>query len=228
MAVKHIEKVATAALISGGLAIVLAVGAYALTVGMAAGYDISNDGNDWAAFGDYVGGVLGTIFGALAFIVVLWTLLLQQHQIAQLKEQDKFRELQSSLATLANGLDQALGKDVAVVYGKVKTAENLLKLLIVLGAVAREAPHTKEQSELFEPVREALDAEFALLVRALDTYVALISFYQKRGGDADISKVYIARFDLVAKMVHAAHPYMELGLSNDAYKMFELPVYARG
>jgi hypothetical protein len=89
---KHIGKVATAALIFGACASVASVGAFVATVGAGASYRISSAGNDWAAFGDYVGGVLGTIFSALAFLAILWTLRLQQYQIAQLKEQDKFSQ----------------------------------------------------------------------------------------------------------------------------------------
>lgn len=46
------------------------------------GATTSNDHNIWGQFGDYIGGVLGTVFAFLAFVALLMTLRIQSKELA--------------------------------------------------------------------------------------------------------------------------------------------------
>ena len=217
-----IRKLTLFSLALGVVAAALSTIAFVIYVGEAASFQISHSASDWALFGDYFGGFLGTIFSGLAFVAILLTLQLQQRQISQLKDQEKFKEIQNCIATLANSIDQTLGRDVAVNHLNIKGSENFMKLLLVVGAMGKELPHNKKDHELFEIASSALKNNFSLFVKSLDTYASMLHFYEQRGGDLDILIIYVARFELVAELVHSAHPHMGIGLSDNAYRVFAL------
>jgi hypothetical protein len=62
------------------LAPMLVVGAYAWIFGPDSNYSLSHHGEDWARFGEYVGGSLGALYGLMAFVGVLLTIRQQQAQ----------------------------------------------------------------------------------------------------------------------------------------------------
>lgn len=67
-AMKHLR--INALLVAGLIALVIVLLAYAWRFHS---YDISSDPEDWAKFGEYVGGTLGAIYGLLAIVGVLIT-----------------------------------------------------------------------------------------------------------------------------------------------------------
>jgi hypothetical protein len=219
---KQLSKLVTLTTLAGLFLAIGTVASYVVAVGDASSFNLSKSGKDWAEFGDYLGGVLGTGFSGLAFLVLVWTLRLQQQQIAQLKEQDKFRELQNTISTQANSLDKILSKSVSVVYKKSSGNEEFLKILILVGGMSKELPHNDEKQVQFESFKNAIGGDFALFANSLDIYASLINFYKKRGGDEDIIKIYVARFYLAAKMAHAAGPHMDFEINDDINELFGL------
>jgi hypothetical protein len=72
---------------------------------------LSHDAEDWTKFGEYLGGTLGGIFGLLAFIGVLITIIQQrkQHDLAQ--GQSRRDELQRLLGMVSSTVDRILAHE---------------------------------------------------------------------------------------------------------------------
>jgi hypothetical protein len=69
--------------------------------------EFSTDDEQWARFGEYVGGVLGPLYSLLALIGVLWTLQLQRQSIEDTQRQqfhNEFFNLLQGLARFREGI----------------------------------------------------------------------------------------------------------------------------
>lgn len=100
------------------VAAVAFIGAYVFHFGPSVHWRPSQEPEDWARFGEYVGGV----FGALAFIGVLVTIELQRRQLDQLSEQLRqatnkgtVDELMQLCRVLAKNIDDQLDQPLPVV-----------------------------------------------------------------------------------------------------------------
>lgn len=71
--------------ILAGIAVLLVVAAVAFYV-IVFGTSLSTSHNHWGLFGDYFGGLLNPIFAMLAFIALLWSILLQAHEFRSASE----------------------------------------------------------------------------------------------------------------------------------------------
>jgi hypothetical protein len=85
----------------------IVVGAYALHFGPQSGWHLSPDQEDWARFGEYVGG----IFGMLAFIGVLVTVNLQRAQLDEQRKQFGLQEIQRFAADFSKRADEILARE---------------------------------------------------------------------------------------------------------------------
>jgi hypothetical protein len=84
----EIKNIRMAFLVGGIAAATLTIGTFLLYVfgGHFTG-GLSDKASDWGLFGDYFGGVLGTLFGGVSFVMLMGTLLLQEDQISTLAKQ---------------------------------------------------------------------------------------------------------------------------------------------
>jgi hypothetical protein len=105
-------------LIALGAAAAVLVGAYMVRFAQAAHWQPSQNTEDWARLGEYVGGV----FGVLAFIGVLITIELQRKQLDQLSEQLRqatnkgtVDELMQLCRVLAKNIDDRLDQPLPTV-----------------------------------------------------------------------------------------------------------------
>lgn len=93
---------------------------------------------DWAAFGEYIGGTLGGIYGLLAFIGVLITIVLLRGQLDFMRAQANRDELQRLMASISANIDVLLRKVPAHVpkemsvplkrSGAVVTVQHLIEI----------------------------------------------------------------------------------------------------
>src|SRR5437763_1990766 len=90
------------AIAAGAVAVVL--GAYFYAFGPGAWLTFSRDSEDWARFGEYVGGSLGAVFGLLAFGGVLFTIR-EQHRQAEIEE------FQRQLSVFAQRVETILAEE---------------------------------------------------------------------------------------------------------------------
>jgi len=79
-------------------------GLYDCHFGPQSAWHLSRETEDWARFGEYIGGV----FGMLAFIGVLVTLNLRREQLDDLRGQFPLSELQRLLASASQSIDSVM------------------------------------------------------------------------------------------------------------------------
>jgi hypothetical protein len=77
-------------------------------------YGISEQHQAWANFGGYIGGILGPLFSALAFIGVLLTYRAQQAQLLFAEQRATIDELQRQLSITATAIDLTLTQPVLI------------------------------------------------------------------------------------------------------------------
>ncbi|HZT02680.1 MAG TPA: hypothetical protein VFA39_10500 [Steroidobacteraceae bacterium] len=80
------------------IAAVVVIGAYAAKLGG----PLSSRGEDWAQFGEYVGGLLGPLFALFALLGLLWTIDLQR----QTMEEARTDRVLRTVFDLADRLEQ--------------------------------------------------------------------------------------------------------------------------
>ena len=75
-------------------------------------FELSSSQEVWSAYGTFVGGVLGPSFSFLAFIAVVFTVVLQARQLDTLKDQAEFEEVQRVMSGIAARIDPLLAASV--------------------------------------------------------------------------------------------------------------------
>jgi hypothetical protein len=98
-----------ALVVISALAVFAVVGAYSLHFGPQSGWHLSADPEDWARFGEYVGG----IFGTLAFGGVLVTINLQREQLDEQRKQFGLQEIQRFPADFSKRVDEILASEAS-------------------------------------------------------------------------------------------------------------------
>jgi hypothetical protein len=185
------------------VAFVVFAGAYALVFGPQVHFAWSRDPEDWERFGAYLGGVLGPIYGLLAFIGVLITLVFQRRQIDDLQAQSTQQPLQQLLATVSDKIDGILrappvvkppddmrffGMDTVTV-GQLLRAGAYIKSIAEKGALEVRPLHKEALPKVLLSLSidaGELASEFKQLITCLDAYraadgtPALEIFYKDR------------------------------------------------
>lgn len=71
---------------AAGIALIAGL-SFAFYLSVGAGLPLSNAGNDWAAFGNYFGGVAGGLFSFLSVLLIVYTLHQQGQQIESAQDE---------------------------------------------------------------------------------------------------------------------------------------------
>lgn len=108
-----------------GLAIVITVPlAFYIFVGK--GMPFSNSGSDWAAFGDYFGGVSGALLSFISIILVVYTIWKQQEQIKNTQKESQRSDVIKNIFLAYSEIEKYLQLKIAaktdfveVVFGHI-------------------------------------------------------------------------------------------------------------
>lgn len=96
-----------------GVALLLAVSGYFYAhVGLA--HPLSNSGTDWANFGEYFGGVAGTLLAFISVLLLVYTLYLQSEQLANAQHQMLKRDLLAHVTKADDEIGHWLGRQIAL------------------------------------------------------------------------------------------------------------------
>lgn len=93
---------------AGVLLIFSVAGTYYLYVG--AGRPISHDGIDWAVFGNYFGGVLGSLLSFISILLLVYTVELQRKQLDNAQYEMRKRDMLSHVAKADDEIERWLGR----------------------------------------------------------------------------------------------------------------------
>lgn len=204
------------------VAIALIAGLYFISFAPSSRFDLSSATQDWATFGDYIGGTLGTVFSLLAFLGVLCTVWLQASQLDLTGRQAQLDEVQRVLATVSARLDQLLLDPVNHNFNSYKLRSepaDFFRVLSAGGTAALSAPASDwmVQAQLNQIIGEckiALGPQASVVGIELDQLSWLLGRYTEQGGAASVVDFYRRRYNAVACWLDAlgfaaAHPYTQ-------------------
>jgi hypothetical protein len=181
-----------------GLLAAAAVGLYAWTFGPNTGWYPSTHTEDWARFGEFVGGV----FGMLALLAVLVTVELQRRTLDWHKNQTTLDELlreARDLATVIEAILDSRAETVALIAQQLSALERPSTVAGVLELV--DARATSEVGRPMPPAaeakatyRKAIVGSIAGLSQKFDLLAAVLTEFVSRGGDTIFLLFYRDRF----------------------------------
>jgi hypothetical protein len=198
------------------------VALYAYRFGPGTGWQLSAQTEDWARFGQYVGG----LFGVLAFIAVMVLLEIHRRQIDTLgmrATQDQLLLEARDLAAQIEALVARPIETVAITQRELTRAQMSSTVAGVLELVdVRPSPEAAEQATRMSPPAEAqgdikgdikgdtkgayrksIVGSTGALSHKLDLLAAVLSEFVSRGGDSIFLLFYRDRFGLTVKRLMA-------------------------
>ncbi len=187
-------------------------------------YGLSDDHQAWANFGGYMGGVLGPLFSALAFICIWLTYKAQREQIELLKNQAKVSEIQRLISNTSERIDKILEGQAVVIkppheLGFYDEPDNIAKFetirartfIDVLFHLATIDPKKlKLPPELEEAILDNYFAEYKIVFAEniisfnveLKQLNWLLNEFSSAGGDNKIIDFYNRRFQRAVELVN--------------------------
>jgi hypothetical protein len=194
------------------------VGLYAYRFGPGTGWQLSAQTEDWARFGQYVGG----LFGVLAFIAVMVLMEIHRRQIDTLGVRATQDQLLLEARDLAAQIESLVARPietVAITQRELTRAQMASTVAGVLQLVdVRPSPEAAEQATRMSPPAEAqgdikgdtkgayrksIVGSTGALSHKLDLLAAVLSEFVSRGGDSIFLLFYRDRFGLTVKRLIA-------------------------
>lgn len=210
-------------------AVVVVVGAYALNFAGPGGYAFSKNVEDWVRFAEYLGGTLGPIYGLLAFLGVLITILLQRRQIDDMRAQSEQQALQNLLASVSANIDATLHRapvikpsnlfdDIRSTY-EVVSVRNFLSVggsLAMLASTGEEKPAAGE--DWIQEIKKCIGADAKSLAREIDQLAKCLNEYRRARGSEAIEDFYLERYTTIVGYIVA----LEFQVSDEVMNRFDL------
>lgn len=170
------------------------------------GSSLSARVSDWGEYGDYLGGTLGTYFGFLAFIGVLFTVLLQAQQLDHSRKQSKLDEIQRFAAQVANKADAFLQQPPKIPPEKLRwnlqgralpqSVQDLLFAAVNLRLGHRGVIPEEAAPAVLEDVMACLRRETSIIVIELQHLAGALDVYAAHGGSPEIATLYKDRYKM--------------------------------
>jgi hypothetical protein len=194
--------------VTSALSVLLVVGAYALHFGPQSGWQLSRDPEDWARFGEYVGG----IFGMLAFVGVLITLSLQRAQLEEQRKQFGLQEFQRMAAELSKTADVILAREPSGVTEelqqkmRVKGASmSVFNMLSAIGvnamAPSKDYMVKSRQNDIHNQTLPIIRSDIGIVVIELQHLVNCLEAYRTAGGNQTVIGLYKLRYTVIVTWI---------------------------
>jgi len=190
-------------------AIASVVGVYIWIFAPSSGWTLSRDSEQWARFGEYVGG----IFGVAAFVGVLVTIYIQRQQIREQRDQFQLDEMQRLMTGISGTIDAVLAAEPQRMTDRLraKMRENgsgpmsLYAMLRVAGsAVALPAADPLIQAQyddLRKRIVSSVSVEAGLVEAELEQLFWCLEEYANAGGNPIIARFYQRRYKELVLML---------------------------
>lgn len=200
-------------LCGGVLSALLVFGLYVYHFGPGNWLVLSSKNEDWGVFGDYVGGVLNPIFSFLAFIGVIFTVLLQARQLDAMKHQAGLEEMQRVLSSVAARVDSYLSAAPTDVLGVLKKeafdVATRWELVAAIGALDDGARLEVDEAKaawhraIIERAFDAIQREFMPVCVELESLAWCLVKYTGEGGSRLVTDFYFTRYGTEVAWLHS-------------------------
>jgi hypothetical protein len=188
-------------------ALVVVLGLYCYAFAPDSWFTLSRDSEQWARFGEYVGGTLGSAFGLLAFGGVLFTIREQRRQSHIEEFQRQMSSLSARVETLLSEEPAESGSEIQAQIEKLGVALSVFSLLATVGNQAIAGPNkdyivqatTEKRRDLILPT---IKRQLAVVQIELQHLVWCIERYLEMGGDKALTKLYRRKYEPVICWMH--------------------------
>jgi hypothetical protein len=190
----------------GAGATLCTVGLYVYKFAPGHWFELSSSHDVWAAFGTYVGGILGPYFSFLAFVVLVLTVVLQARQLEIVRDQADFEEIQRVMSTIASRMDGQLSQipeyHAAAMHVRDAAPLTLWGHISALGT--RELTATAQtRAEAFDDdVNDAIRKDIRMSVNSVSLELHQLGWcmqkYKEQGGNVTVLDFYRMRFGMLA------------------------------
>ncbi|MBQ9258765.1 MAG: hypothetical protein IJ187_02780 [Neisseriaceae bacterium] len=172
--------------------------------------------NDWGSLGDYIGGVFGTIFTFLTFVITLYMLSSQQKQIKMAREE--FRQQQFETTTFANKLND-IKEHISKIEKDNKVTKQFYQLLQMTFKEIQEYSNDK-----------IIIKKHADMLKMSLTDDILIKIFQDKNIPNDSKKDNDDLFVNIRNIINKYALFRNLKLScnqydNDCYKKYKISAF---
>jgi hypothetical protein len=169
---------------------------------------LSPSKGEWGTFGDYFGGLLNPFFSYLAFLGVLFTVILQARQLDTMRQSASHEEMQRMQTSIAERIDSMLSAAFEpypnyVGVGPTKPP-TIYDGIAALGTYAlRPIPGRDQQESIGIAIAHAheqinhLAVQTFPLVLQLESLSWVLVRYKKAEGDATVREYYEYRYAAV-------------------------------
>jgi hypothetical protein len=191
----------------GAGATLTVIGAYAYKFVWQTGeWQLSPSKSEWGTFGDFVGGTLNPYFSFLAFIGVVFTVILQSKQLDTMKAQTALEEMQRVQSSIARRIDGLLAAPMNLNPEKFRTlAENpqsVFDLIAALGTLQLKEPKKDEvdwmkwawDAEAAAGLKAVLESQTVALRLEFDALGWMLCKYEASGGTEVVMEYYRYRY----------------------------------
>lgn len=215
----------------GAAAAWAALGLYFYKFAIATGrwFELSSDKQDWGTFGDYLGGVLNPFFSYLAFLGVLFTVILQARQLDTMRQQAGHEEMQRVQASVSQRidamLDQPFAPKVQVVSDSpvppttVRDAIEQLGMFVIRPRPRDDATRSEQDKQIGTRIFELAPMAFPIS-RELNSLGWLMERYKQAGGHVSVMDHYSFRYVYWATLL-AGLRFAELHAYPNLHAFFE-------
>lgn len=185
-----------------GVSIVLVIGIYVHIFAPDFSASLSRDGEQWAWFGEYVGGTLGPTFALLAFGGVLYT-------IREQRAQSELQEFQKQMSILSVRIESLLSEGPAEAnpaeYEKIQQLGVSLSVFSLLASIGNQELKGADPDPQVQRSREerrrlviaGIRRQGAVIQIELQHLVWCLQEFEAMGGSGRLARLYLRRYQPV-------------------------------
>lgn len=199
------------------------LGLYFYAFGPQSWFVLSRDSEQWARFGEYVGGTLGSLFGLLAFGGVLFT-------IREQRRQSNLEEFQRQMSSFSARIEAVLSEEPAesgpLIQERIQKLGvdiSVFSLLSTVGIQTAAGPHADylvqaSRDQRRDLILPTIKRQLAVVEIELHHLVWCLERYLPMGGSKTLAELYRRKYEPVVCWMYVA------GLTDsDSLKQFFRP-----
>lgn len=169
-------------------------------------WQLSPSKSEWGTFGDFVGGVLNPYFSFLAFIGVVFTVILQSKQLDTMKAQTALEEMQRVQSSISERIDGLLAAPMKLNPEKFRalaeSPQSVFDLIAALGTLHLKEPKKDEvdwvawawSDEAAAGLKAVLETQTAALRLEFEALGWMLCKYEASGGNEVVLEYYRYRY----------------------------------
>ncbi|UNP90541.1 hypothetical protein MNZ22_10405 [Aeromonas encheleia] len=184
----------------------------------------SDNQNDWALFGSFVGGTVGPIISGVAFLGIWKTYQLQQKQLQQASDQRKSEDIQHLITTTSERIDSILSTQIDLhsltpQFFQENKEYTIKKAIGYMGATTR-SKHTYHLL-IIQSIQSDIPIELSQIIDEMESLSWLIQHQEEIFHDKTLADYYLVRYQGMLKDMMDANIYLQPGTKH----IFQLEFY---